>query len=471
MKSNPTIGNITNALDQAEDGTVALPVTLVQATGDSINKSPTLGRLEQALVVAEDGSMALPVELVELAADGSTFVRVDGVGGGGGEGGSGGPVTWANITGKPSAYPPESHSHDDRYYTRTEIDQAGFLLAQPDGHTVEVQGGELKAKALSGLQLGVTQLNAWLSGTEGNLQGQINDLHLTLAAISAGMRYLGKFETKAYLQSVANKENGDLAVVLADETRNGARSMYVYNDSLGYWDFIGAFEFSDAFTSLTDTPNAYDNGKLLRSGINGLYFDAPKWSEVDGRPDRTKAQIENAVDATHNHGNKSAIDRIDIDGQGRITIDDVPYVPAPAPQTKQHLFAYRSGSNQALTAGTNCVFNTKLSGNIPYDTSTGIFTLEAGKTYRVMVEGSVYTSGYVILQLVDAETNNIINTIARGIWMDVNSSTTSWHESSAGPLKTYVTPTAKRGYKIRATSVSGESSLRASYVSLEVAEV
>lgn len=29
--------------------------------------------------------------------------------------------TWANLTGKPTTFPPSSHTHDDRYYTETEI--------------------------------------------------------------------------------------------------------------------------------------------------------------------------------------------------------------------------------------------------------------------------------------------------------------------------------------------------------------
>lgn len=392
---------------------------------------------------------------------------------GGGGGGDGGPVTWP-VPGTPTEFPPTPHNHDERYYTKTEIDNAGFLLANPDNETVEVQGRELKAKSLSGLQLAVSQLNAWLSGTEGNIQSQINDILLTLAALSAGMRYRGKFETKASLDSVTNKDNGDLAVVLADETRGGARSMYVYNEGLGLWDFIGAFEFSDAFTSLTDTPSGYEDGKLLRSGTSGLYFDTPKWAEIDGRPDRTRAQIESAADAAHGHDNKDNLDKINEDASGVLTYNGEQYVRVsdlPALQAKQRLFAYRSGSDQTLTAGTDCVFNTKHSGDIPYDPETGIFTLEAGKTYRVMVEGSLYTSGWVILQLVDAGTNSIVNTIARGIWMDVNPSNANWHESSAGPLKTYIVPAATRGYKIRATSVSGESSLRSNFMSLEIVEV
>lgn len=411
------------------------------------------------LVIGEDGKLYSLIELLQN------------IGTGGGDVGN---ITWVSLPGKPAVYPPETHNHDDKYYSKQDIDNAGYLLAQPDGETVHVQGGELKAKTLTGLQLGVAQLNSWLSGTEGNIQGQIKDIYLTLAALSAGMRYRGKFETKADLQAVNNKENGDLAVVLADETRNDARCMYVYNASLGIWDFIGAFEFADAFTALTDTPNGYDDGKVLRSSANGLYYDVVRYNEIDGRPDRTKAQIEGAVDKAHGHDNKYNLDKINEDASGVLTYNGERYVRVsdlPALQAKKLLFAYRSGSDQPLTAGTDCVFNTRHSGDIPYDTNTGIFTLEAGKLYRVEVAGSLYTGGWVILQLVNAETNSIVNTIARGIWMDVNPSNTNWHESSAGPLKTYFIPSATRGYKIRATSVSGESSLRASYISLEVQEV
>lgn len=161
-------------------------------------------------------------------------------------------VTWGNIIDKPYTFPPEEHNHDNKYYTKHDIDNAGYLLAQPDGETVHIQGGELKAKTLTGLQLGVAQLNSWLSGTDRNIQSQLNEIYMTLVALSTGMRYRGKFETNAELQTVNNNDNGDLAVVLADEIRNNARSIYVYNNSLGMWDFIGSFEFADSFTDSID---------------------------------------------------------------------------------------------------------------------------------------------------------------------------------------------------------------------------
>lgn len=35
--------------------------------------------------------------------------------------GTAGGVAWANVSGKPSTYTPSSHTHDDRYYTESEV--------------------------------------------------------------------------------------------------------------------------------------------------------------------------------------------------------------------------------------------------------------------------------------------------------------------------------------------------------------
>lgn len=409
----------------------------------------------------------------------------------------------------------KDHQHNDIYYQKSEVDSnldalatslqnesyklkakpddvPDYLANKVDGSTITLDGSELKAKGLDGLNLTPTQINQLLQET---IPNQINEIMIKLAALMSGIDYRGKFETKAELDGIANKKNGDLAIVLADETEDGKRTMRFWNANLGMWEFGGPLAFIDAFIALSDTPNAYENGKILRSGTNSLHFDTIKWSEIDSKPSSTITQIDgavqkahehsnltlletynqtnsalsDAVNKTHTHSNKTALDRFGIDTQGRITIDGVPYVPTSP--TKQRLYARRTGTEQTLTAGTDCIFNTKYGGDIPYNASTGVFTLEAGKTYRIMVTASMNTTGYVILRAVNAATNAVAPDSNQAIWMDVNPSTTTWHESSAGPLLAYITPTTTGGYKIRATSVSGTSALRNNHSALEVQEV
>src|SRR5699024_12682076 len=111
--------------------------------------------------------------------------------------------------------------------------------------------------SIDGLNLGVADLNTALEGTEGNIQSQIDDVNDLLASVTAGMRFIGELESFAELNGIVNKSNGDLAVVLTDETRDDTRSMYVYSEDRGMWEFIGAFTFKDEFTALKDTPTSY----------------------------------------------------------------------------------------------------------------------------------------------------------------------------------------------------------------------
>lgn len=390
-------------------------------------------------------------------------------------GGGGGNTTWDTLPGKPETYPPTEHSHDGRYYTKSQIDAPEFMSSRIDQVTIELAGNELRAKSVDGLLIGVVDLNNWLSGTSGNIQNQINSINDTITALTAGMRYLGKLETHAALLSVTAMDNGDLAVVLADETRSGARSMYVYNGDLGTWEFIGAFTFSDAFTELTDTPSSYvgADGKVLKADeTNGqLVFADVTWGDVQNKPSSTIAQIDTAVQQSHAHPNKSALDRLGVDAQGRVTIDDVPYVPATG--AKEYLYARRSGSNQTLNVGSTAVFNTKTSGNIPYDTATGRFTLTQGKVYRVTFNSLINMDNWSRFQMVDSATGAQPTEAPNSVIFHPVSGN-SFSESPNGSLEVIVPCQTTRDFEIRCTGMQtgiSQVEIRSGFCGLIVQEI
>lgn len=417
------------------------------------------------------------------------------------EGGVGGgeadSVEWDNVMNKPSTYPPSEHNHDDRYNSKEEVqghidfvteqmkqeqgkvrtfsdDEPDFLKNKVDAVTVGVRGSEVFVKSIDGLDIGVADLNTALEGTEGNIQTQIDDINDLLASVTAGMRFIGKFESFAELNGIVNKSNGDLAVVLTDETRDDTRSMYVYSEDRGMWEFIGAFTFKDEFTALKDTPTSYvdADGKVVKVAGERLVFSDVDYGDLANKPSSTITQIDSTVEQAHVHANKQSLDKLGVNESGELTINGVVYAPKTEIPVKHRLYARRTGSEQSLTAGTTCVFNTRYVGSgIPYNTSTGVFTLEAGKTYRVFVTASINTEGYVILRLVTASNNAATADNNQAIWMSVNPSNTNWKESSTGPLLAYVTPTTTQGFKIRATSVSGTSGLRPGHCALEITEI
>lgn len=414
-----------------------------------------------------------------------------------GGGGVADEVAWENVTDKPSIFPPTEHNHDDRYNTKEQVtaeidfvrqqmiagqglvsatstDEPGYLESKVDNTTVKVEGSELVVKSIDGLTVGAADISTWLAGTSDNVQTQIDDINDNLVAMTSGMHYRGRLETYAELQSIGNLNNGDLAVVLADESREGSRSMYVYNESNGVWEFIGAFTFSDRFTSLNDTPESFDgqDGKTLVARGGRVVLENVNYDDLDDKPESTITQIDDAVTKRHEHNNADSLAKLGVNSDGELTINGVVYAPKTEIPVKHRLYARRTGSEQSLTAGTTCIFNRKYGGEgIAYDANSGVFTLEAGKTYRVFVTASIKTDGYVIMRLVSASGNAVTADNNQAIWMSVNPSNSNWKEASAGPLLAYITPATTQGFKIIASSVNGTTELRPNHCALEITEI
>lgn len=444
-----------------------------------------------------------------------TKVSVVSGGTGGGDGEFDGTISWDNVTGKPDLFAPSphdhderysqiEHNHDDRYNTKEQVaseiefvrqqmtagqgrvatsitDVPDYLETKVDNTTISVVGTELVVKGIDGLTVGAADISTWLAGTTNNVQTQIDGINDSLAAMTSGMEYIGKLETYADLQAVTNKENGDLAVVLADESHGGGRSMYVYRDDLGVWEFIGEFTFSDEFTALKDTPTSYAgaDGKVVKVASERLVFSDVDYGDLANKPEstitqiddavskrhehingdlldtynQTNADLQTAVSQSHTHSNKSAIDRIGINASGQLTIDGVPYVPAGEP--KGYLYA-RASSGSIATNGTWRWNRTSSRGITLRD--NGVFVLEEGKTYQITVSASVTSlSDWKRFGLIDTETRSVPPEAPNdALVMAVNSSR---NEAHSGVLSLIITPTSTRNFGI--TIVGGQSATTA----------
>lgn len=386
-----------------------------------------------------------------------------------------------------------NHNHDERYNTKEEVqshidyvtdlmtqeqgkvathadDELGYLSTKLDNVTVGLRGSEVYVKNIEGLTVGTSDISEWLAGTNGNIQTQIDEISDNITALTSGMEYRGKLENYAELQAITNMENGDLFVVLADENRTGGRSMYVYSEHFGMWEFIGEFTFTDSFLALKDTPASYtgNDSKVVKVAGERLVFGDVDYGDLTNKPsstitqiddavtkkhehynrdlldtyNQTNADLQTAVSQTHTHGNKSVLDRIGINSNGEITIDGVPYVPAEEP--KGYLYARASGGSIASN-GTWRWNRTSSRGITLRD--NGVFVLEKGKTYQITVSASVTSlTDWKRFGLIDTETRNTPPEAPNdALVMAVNSSRSEGH---SGVLSLIITPTSTRNFGI-----------------------
>lgn len=434
-------------------------------------------------------------------------------------------VGWNDIDDKPTTFAPSEHNHNTIYYSKQEVDNKlneispveselytikatsedtvpAYLDSKVDNVTVVVEGNEIKVKAVDGLIVGITNINDWLNGTEGNIQTQINDVKTSITSITGGMQFKGKFETKADLNVVANKQNGDVAVVLADESREGQRALYVYSESLGMWDFVGAFEFSDEFVTLSDTPNSYvgHNGKVVKvdEPNKKLVFANVDWSEIQNKPSSTITQIDdtvtnrhthanlnllqtytnsnhdisNAVSSTHRHNNKDSLDKLGVNASNELTINGVVYTPKTESPKKSYLYARRMNTDQTIGLDSTLIFNSIVTGNIAFNISNGYFTLEQGKTYRITGNFDIRSlNTFMYIYLAEATTRNA--PVESGGATNILAITADYTEGSSGTLDLIITPTSTRDFIIRTSGSSGDidAKLTASYSSLVIQEI
>jgi len=112
----------------------------------------------------------------------------------------------------------------------------------------------------------------------------------------------------------------------------------------------------------------------------------------------------------------------------------------------------RRTSGQSIGTNTDIIYNTVVEGNIPYNTSTGVFTLTAGKVYRITFQGGFSASSafLVSVRLFDAATNTSLYSNQQLI-----RSKTTTNSVGGSTRGTYIlAPTTNQTIKFQATTAA-----------------
>ncbi|WP_412476483.1 beta strand repeat-containing protein [Flavobacterium sp. TBRC 19031] len=138
--------------------------------------------------------------------------------------------------------------------------------------------------------------------------------------------------------------------------------------------------------------------------------------------------------------------------------------------TVDYVIVQRTGAEQSLSAGSNLVFNTKVAGGIPYDTSTGTFTLTAGKTYRLSFGGRLInfnSSGALCnVDWVDATSSTALISNATATFQPVTEISAHDHTSSTDII---YTPASTQTVRLR-IGLSGATSVQLSVESVAIVQ-
>jgi hypothetical protein len=134
-------------------------------------------------------------------------------------------------------------------------------------------------------------------------------------------------------------------------------------------------------------------------------------------------------------------------------------------QSSNYVNTVRITSDQAsISGGTDIILNSS-SGTIPYNTTTGVYTLSAGITYNLSFNPafdsfSDSTNGYIGITWVDATTNTQLAGITQSSYIPTNRNAA---ETSSGTVGGVYTPSTNQTIKLRCVGASGTAKLRSTF--------
>jgi microcystin-dependent protein len=143
-------------------------------------------------------------------------------------------------------------------------------------------------------------------------------------------------------------------------------------------------------------------------------------------------------------------------------------------QTVDYVAVQASADIASITAGTIVKFNTILGGNIPYDASTGLFTLTAGKTYRLTGVVSL-AGGSLTVGPAEAVTVWRTGTAASGTnignYAQVLSGNSTYNSGGQGVADIIYTPTSNTTVSLYVNNITSTVGFRGGYTNAIIEQI
>ena len=145
-------------------------------------------------------------ELTLVKKDNTTITFIPTAGGGG----SAERVDWANVYNKPATFPPSAHNHDDKYYTKNEVDtklstKAGTAVATTSADGLMSAADKTKLDGLS--QISITVDDALSTTSTNPAQNKV----ITAALNNKAPQY--QYSTTDLTPNVSSLDTGKIYVV------------------------------------------------------------------------------------------------------------------------------------------------------------------------------------------------------------------------------------------------------------------
>jgi hypothetical protein len=219
----------------------------------------------------------------------------------------------------------------------------------------------------------------------------------------------------------------------------------------------------------------------LSGGTNTLYFQVRQGTTVLGSDMQSsynnnvhveyngKVEVSLQAGVSYNVYNYATSGSFETNDYDRVYYKQVSGNLPVTGQSVDYVSVSRTGSDQTVNTGSTIVFNTINGGNIPYNTSTGAFSLTAGKTYRLSASISLSNGNTIV-----SECNVIWKNAAGDLLTNKAEVLSSSHSTNAvgnGNVSIIYTPTVNTTVSLYVTYATSNALLWQTYTFASIEQI